>query len=110
MPLIDMPLEQLHEYEGRNPKPADFDAFWDAALSEMHTLDPRVELIPHDLKARGADCFHLYFTGTGGARVHAKYLRPKRDQSTLAPHPAVLLFHGYSGSSGDWADKLHWVS
>ncbi|HTE18997.1 MAG TPA: acetylxylan esterase, partial [Armatimonadota bacterium] len=26
------------------------------------------------------------------------------------PHPAVLLFHGYSGSSGDWVDKLGYVA
>jgi cephalosporin-C deacetylase len=42
----------------------------------------------------------------GGARVHAKYLRPK---NVSEPHPAVLLFHGYSGSSGDWCDKLSYV-
>ena len=30
MPLLfDMPWEELQTYEGRNPKPADFDSFWD---------------------------------------------------------------------------------
>ena len=24
--------------------------------------------------------------------------------------PAVLMFHGYSGSSGDWSDKLGYVA
>jgi len=66
-----------------------------------------VELRPFPLKAHNAECFDLYFTGVGGARVHAKYLRPKVNTE---PHPAVLMFHGYSGSSGDWQDKLSYVS
>jgi len=107
MPLIDMPLEKLHEYGGRNPRPADFDAYWERALEEMRATDPQVELAPHALRAPFAECFHLYFTGVGGARVHAKYLRPL---GAREPHPAVLLFHGYSGHSGEWSDKLQWVA
>ncbi len=107
MPLIDMPLEQLYDYQGRNPRPADFDAYWDKALAEMRAVDPQVELVPHTLEAPFAECFHLYFTGVGGARVHAKYLRPK---NATEPHPAVLMFHGYSGNSGDWSDKLNYVA
>jgi len=107
MPLVDMPLQQLYRYEGRNPKPTDFDSYWADALSEMRATDPMVELRPFPLKAHNAECFDLYFTGVGGARVHAKYLRPKVNTE---PHPAVLMFHGYSGSSGDWQDKLSYVS
>ncbi len=107
MPLVDMPMEQLLAYKGRNPRPADFDAYWERGLAEIRALDPSVELVPHDLDAPFAECFHLYFTGTGGARVHAKLLRPKNAD---APGPAVLMFHGYSGSSGDWADKLSYVA
>ena len=107
MPVVDMPLERLREYQGRNPRPADFDAFWGRALDEMHSTDPQVELTPHPLKTRFAECFHLRFTGVDGARVYAKYLRPKNGDR---PHPAVVQFHGYSGSSGDWQDKLALVS
>jgi cephalosporin-C deacetylase len=107
MPLIDMPLSLLRTYEGRNPRPDDMEEYWESALAEMRTTDSEVELVPHALNAPFAECFHLYFTGVGGARVHAKYLRPREPQE---PHPAVLLFHGYSGSSGDWCDKLNWVA
>src|SRR5215212_3694180 len=107
MPIVDMPLSQLREYQGRNPRPADVDDFWDGALAEMRAVDPKVELIPHELAAPFAECFDLYFTGVGGARVHAKYLRPRNARE---PHPAVLQFHGYSGSSGDWSDKLGYVA
>lgn len=107
MPLIDLPLSLLHEYEGRNPKPLDFDAYWERALAEVRATDPQPELVPYPLKTSAAECFHLYFTGVGGARVHAKYLRPRDDRG---PHPAVLQFHGYSGHSGEWMDKLAYVS
>src|SRR5258708_3160763 len=69
MPLIDMPLAQLREYQGRTPRPDDVDAFWDAGLAEMRATDPQVELVPHALKSNFAECFHLYFTGVGGARI-----------------------------------------
>lgn len=107
MPLVDMPLAQLREYQGRNPRPEDLDAYWEAALAEMRALDPRVELVPHALNAPFAECFDLYYTGVGGARVHAKYVRPRHAEK---PHPAVLLFHGYSGHSGEWSDKLNYVA
>lgn len=102
-----MPLEKLLQYTGRNPRPADFDTYWERGLAEIESLDPQVELIPHALDAPFAECFDMSFTGVGGARVYAKLLRPKH---VAAPHPAVVMFHGYSGSSGDWADKLNYVA
>lgn len=107
MPLIDMPLEKLKTYKGINPRPNDIDAYWDRAIAEMHALDPMVELRPAAFQVDFAECFDLYFTGVGGARVHAKYLRPK---AAPGKHPAVLMFHGYSGNAGDWADKLNYVA
>jgi len=101
-----MPLQELEHYQGRNPRPADFDDFWDRGLAEMHALDPRVELTPHSLRAANAECLHLRFTGVGGARVYAKYLRPKGAKNC----PAVVMFHGYTWHSGEWAEKLNWVA
>ncbi len=104
--LIDMPLEELQTYQGRNPRPDDFDTYWKQALEEMRNTDPQVELVPSDFQVPFAECFHLYFTGVKGARVHAKYLRPK---NASKPHPAVLEFHGYSGASGEWHTRLGMV-
>src|SRR5438067_5707453 len=106
MPVFELPLDKLREYQGRNPRPADFEEYWDRALADMRAVDPAVELVPHDLNAPNAECFHLYFTGVGGARIHAKYLRPKGHSERRA---AVVMFHGYSGNSGDWSDKLSYV-
>src|SRR5882757_3013646 len=107
MPLIDLPLSELRRYTGINPRPDDFDAYWNEALAEMRSVDPEVELRPARFRTPFAEVFDLFFTGVGGSRVHAKYLRPK---DASKPHPAVLQFHGYSTSSGDWSDKLGYVA
>ena len=107
MPLIDMPLSELRKYRGRSPRPGDFDAFWARALKEMRGTNPMLEMKPAEFQAPCAECFDLYFTGVRGARIHAKYLRPRR---TGRPHPAVVQFHGYSGDCGDWSGKLQYVA
>lgn len=107
MPLIDMPLGELTQYTGRNPRPADFDAYWDRALKEMRAVNPELELVKSAFQVPVADCFDLYFTGVRGARIHAKYVRPRSAQE---PHPAIVQFHGYTGDAGDWLDKLAYAS
>ena len=107
MPLLDMSLAELKEYEGRNPRPTDFTEYWEAALKELRETDPQVELVPSEFTVPYAECFDLFFTGVRGARIHAKYIRPK---TTDKPHPAVLQFHGYTGNSGDWQDKLQYAA
>jgi cephalosporin-C deacetylase len=73
----------------------------------MQELDPAVERVPSDFQTPYADCFDLYFTGVQQARIHVKLLNPKVAET---PHPAVVMFHGYGGSSGDWLDKLGYVA
>jgi cephalosporin-C deacetylase len=68
----------------------------------MRSIDPNVELVAATFQAPNVECFHLFFTGVDDARVHAKLLRPV---NTPSPHPALLLFHGCTGDSGDWFDK-----
>jgi cephalosporin-C deacetylase len=108
MPALDKPLHELQEYRGINPRPADFDAYWDQALKDLDATKPNVEMRPVTVLGNtNAELFDLYFTGVGGARVYAKYLRPK---GAKHPMPAVLQFHGYSGRSGEWSDKLQFVN
>jgi cephalosporin-C deacetylase len=107
MPMIDMPLEKLQTYGGTNPKPEDFDKFWDDSLAELASVDPDIKITPAAFQAPYADCFDLWFTGTRGGRVYAKFLKPKNLE---VPVPAIVEFHGLSGSSGDWVDKLPYVA
>ncbi len=107
MSVFEMPLDELKKYRGINPCPKDFNEYWSQALEEMKSIDPNIEMLKSDFKALGAECFDLYFTGVGNARIHAQYLRPEGGNY---PHPAVLMFHGYSIDSGDWVEKLPYVS
>lgn len=103
MPIVDMPLSKLKEYTGINPCPSDIDEYWDMALIEMNKIDSEVELIPAPYKYPTVECFDLFFTGVKGARIHAKFARPKFINN---PVPAILEFHGYSGRASDWAGLL----
>ncbi|MFB5192990.1 acetylxylan esterase [Alicyclobacillus fastidiosus] len=107
MPLVDIPLHDLQAYQGRNPRPLDFEAYWARAIEEMRATDPQIELVSSAFSVPNVDCFDLYFTGVRGARIHAQYLRP---QNVVSPHPAILQFHGYKGNAGDWSEKLAYTS
>lgn len=106
MPLVDMPLEDLLRYEGRNPRPQDFDFFWSDGLKEQAATDPKLDIRSKDLPADFAECFELRFAGTRGGSVYAKYIRPKGKKNC----PVLLRFHGYSMSSGDWVNNLAWAA
>lgn len=107
MPCVDMPLERLKEYQGRNPRPADFDEFWDASIAEMNAIDPAAEFAPYVSASKIADFYELRFTSTKGARIYAKFARPKHIEGKA---PAVLKFHGLSGDGGSWNSMLNFVS
>jgi len=109
MPILDLPLEELKTYGGINPRPDNFDLYWADALNEMNTVTPDVEMVPSGFKAPGVRCYDYFFTGVGGARIHAKYLRPeKKPEGDGAP--AVVFFHGYTASAGSWMSHLAWAS
>ena len=105
--LFDLPLAELKRYGGRNPRPADFDEYWQRAGAELDATDLAVELVDARFQVPCARCRHLYFTGVGGARVHAKLLQPA---AVATPGPAVLMFHGYRGNSPEWSELLGYVA
>lgn len=106
MPILDMPLSELKTYQGSNPCPPDIDAFWDKSIAEMEALGTGFELEEAEVQFPGAKCYHLYFIGMGGARIHAKFVRPEK---IGAPIPALCHFHGYSGSAPEYATLLQYV-
>ncbi|MBC2605008.1 acetylxylan esterase [Pelagicoccus albus] len=107
MPLIDKPLPELETYLGRNPRPADFDDYWQKALAELNQVKPEYTLTPSSkIVASYAECFDLVFKGVGGADIYAQYLRPKGAENA----PILLQFHGYSANAGDWYEKLGYVA
>ena len=100
---IDMPVAELFDYQGQNPRPEDFDVYWEQALAELDCTRHNVELIPAEFACPSVDCFDLWYTGVHDARIHAKYVRPKNIEN---PIPAIFFFHGYTMSSPGWYDLL----
>jgi cephalosporin-C deacetylase len=107
--LVDLRPEELFQWRGLNPRPKDHDAYWERALAELDAVQPDVELRPSIFTASFADCFDLYFTGVRGARIHAKYVRPKKARAPDKA-PAVFFFHGYSGAADDWTRFLPYAA
>ena len=107
MPVVDMPLEKLYQFAGLNERPDDMEAYWDRAIAEMESLGTGCELIPAAFQVDGAECFDLYFTGVGGARIHCRYARPAVREGKI---PAICRYHGYSGNCGSFSSLLNWVA
>lgn len=107
MPVVDMPLSELKEYKGTNPKPRDFDSYWETSVKEMHDIDPKIEIKPAALKSPVAECYDMYFTGAHGARIHARLLKPK---NICGKCPAIVTFHGYGCVCEDWYSLLTWAA
>ena len=105
MGLFDLSVPELKEYKGRNPRPDDFDLYWDRAIDEMRAINPAPTL-KKAFRNPTFDCFELTFTSVGGARIYAKYVCPK-DKRQL---PVVLHFHGYTGASPEWSELFQLAS
>src|SRR6266851_1305387 len=85
MAVFELPLDQLRSYEGRNPRPDDFDDYWARGLDEVSGTAPQIELSPHFEPCALRRVFRPLVTGVGGARIHAQYMRPRGN----GPHPAI---------------------
>ena len=105
MPLIDMPVEKLREYQGINPRPADLGEYWERGLKEVNSVDPQIRLERADVALKGFEAYRLFFKSTKNATIHAQYVRPRTDENL----PVILLFHGYGGNVGSYLDKVSWA-
>ena len=103
MPALDFSFDKLLTYKGISPLPKDFDSYWDKALAELEMAGTAYTLEPAEFSAEGVECSYLYFNGVGGARVCGKFIKPAIIKDKI---PAIAMFHGYSGHSGGWLDKL----
>jgi cephalosporin-C deacetylase len=107
MPMLDMPWDELQRYQGRNPRPDDFDAYWAKALDELETQPVELQIDELDLGFRSAQCADLWFTGVGGARVYGKFVRPTVPDGRGR---ALAIFHGYTGQSPDWFELVAYAA
>ena len=73
MPMIDMPLEELKNYNGTGFCPENFDVYWEDALKEMRSTDPKVEIIPRLIRL----CCH-YKGGINYGKLVSAYRSGRR--------------------------------
>lgn len=103
MPVFEMPMEQLREYKGCSPRPADFDEYWDAALKAVTATGLDYTLTPARFTAPGLECYDLWFTGTRDAKIHCKFVKPVKVEGKI---PGVARFHGYMHHGGEWFEII----
>lgn len=106
MAIFEMDLDALRQYQGSNPRPADFEAYWKETLEEVEHAGTEYFLVPEPFPTKGVLCYHLYFKGIDGAKIHAKFLRPEKTEGKI---PAICVFHGYHHFSGSWYERLAFV-
>ena len=75
----------------------------------MRAVEANVTLTPSDFKSSVATCYDMTFTGVRKARIYAKLLKPT-SVAKGSKRPALLFFHGYSGSSGEWISLLPYAA
>ena len=89
-------LRKLKTYRGTGDRPQDFEHFWNQRIEMLDKVELNVFITNVlDTEFEHFDVYALTFMSFDGARIHAKYIRPK----TSEPVPCVLQFHGYPGSS-----------
>lgn len=104
--MKELNLKELRNYRGTGDRPKDFDIFWDARIEMLDKLPLEVTIIPAlDLEFEHFIVSALYFKSFDGARIHAKYIRPKTESAV----PCVLQFHGYPGSSRPYFEHTSFV-
>ncbi|MFI4911966.1 MAG: alpha/beta fold hydrolase [Sedimentisphaeraceae bacterium JB056] len=87
--------------------PDDFHEYWQKGLDELQSIDINLQIQKAEFQTEKVECFDMYFTGTKGARIYSKLLKPRNIE---AKAPAVIKFHGLGGDSGDWYEKLGYAS
>jgi cephalosporin-C deacetylase len=105
VPLIDLPLAQLREYQPPRTEEPDFDAFWSRTLAQASAIPLNPSTEPVDYPIDGLRVSRAYYNGWGGSRICGWLLVP---QSAM-PLPALVFYHGYGGSKGTVFDHLPWV-
>lgn len=112
MPLVDWPLAQLQEYRPPLTREADFDAFWGQTFAEAAGIPLAAEIVPEtDYPVAELRVARVHYDGWAGARICGWWLVPP-DAAPGARggrRPAMVFYHGYSGSKGQVDLYLGWA-
>jgi cephalosporin-C deacetylase len=106
MPFFDLSPADLQQFRPPRTEPTDFDAFWQDTLehTRQHDLNPVFERYDSGLKL--VDVYDVTFSGYGGQRIKAWYMRPA---NTDEPLPCMVEYIGYGGGRGYPHSWLAWA-
>src|SRR5262245_16808597 len=104
MPWYDLPLERLREYRTSTAEPAGLDQWWADRIAAAKALSRPPQIIKHEPDIyQPVEVFDAEFSGAGGDRIKAWYLRP---QAATASTPIIVKFIGYGGGRGVPAEHV----
>jgi cephalosporin-C deacetylase len=102
MPWYDMPLERLREYRTQTAEPEGLDEWWAKRLQRARAQVDSATFTPHEPDVyRPFQVFDVEFSGSGGDRIRAWYLKPAGEASKI-----VVKFIGYGGGRGAPAEHM----
>ncbi len=73
----------------------------------MSSIDPNPQFKLAEMQFKNVECYDLYFTGTKGAKIYAKFYKPKNIEGKAS---AVLRFHGCGDNSGQWMTHVGYAN
>ena len=89
MALFDLPLDELEVHRPARSEPADFDAFWQATLSEARAHPLEASFEPVDYGLTTVDTFDVSFRGHGGQPIRGWLLTPRHAAASTATRAAA---------------------
>jgi len=105
MPWYDLPAEQLKDYRTDTQEPADLDSWWRLRLDEARAAAREPALTRYEAGIYDpVEVYDTEFSGAGGDRIRAWYLRPAGKPG--AGMPAAVKFIGYGGGRGRPAEHI----
>jgi cephalosporin-C deacetylase len=107
MAYFDLPLSQLQSYKPERNEPSDFDAFWQATLSDARAKQKPARFEPMDTGLRHVQTFDVTFSGFGGQPIRGWLQMPTQRDGKL---PCVVEFVGYGGGRGMPTNHLLYAS
>ena len=103
MPWFDLPPEQLLEHRTHAEEPAGLDEWWSRRLAQARAAAAPAAVTRYRPDVYGPmQAYDVEFSGAGGDRIRAWYLRPPGAGDK--PLPVVVQFIGYGGGRGLPAD------
>ncbi len=91
MPWFDLPLNQLREYRTDTAEPADLDLWWRRRLDEARAAGRPPTLTRYEADTYApVEVFDTEFSGAGGDRIRAWYLRPPGAPSAIRTRDLLL--------------------